>query len=300
MSELRVQLEALFGERPSRVVALGGGCVADVRKVEFAGRGPVVVKIGAAGAEGVEGVEGSSLEVEGVMLRALAERSDVPVPRVLHAGAGLLVLEHVENDGATGEATDGHAAEILAGLHGVRPPEAWSGCFGFDLGDTLIGPLRQPCPRSRSWVEFYREHRLMHMTGVAAGRGRIGVGLARRLEALAGRVGELIGEPAHPSLVHGDVWSGNVLVRGGRVAALIDPSVHYAHAEVELAFIALFSTFGETFWSRYRALRPVEDWAGFRRVRRRVYALYPLLVHAALFGGGYGGQVEGVVGELGF
>ena len=82
------------------------------------------------------------------------------------------------------------------------------------------------------------------------------------------------------------------LHRDGRVAAFIDPATHYAHPEVELAFSTLFGTFGRAFFDRYAQLRPIEP--GFFERRRDVYNLYPLLVHAILFGGGYGRQVEAI------
>ena len=111
----------------------------------------------------------------------------------------------------------------------------------------------------------------------------------RLLERLCGRLPDLIGEAAPPSLIHGDVWGGNVLVRGGRIAAFVDPAIHYADAEVELAFSTLFGTFGEPFFRRYGELRPLRP--GFFEARRDLYNLYPLLVHTALFGVQYARSV---------
>jgi fructosamine-3-kinase len=106
-----------------------------------------------------------------------------------------------------------------------------------------------------------------------------------RIETLAGKLERWLFEPSAPSLLHGDIWSGNVLVRGDRIVGLIDPAVYYGHAEMELAFITLFNTFGDTFFRRYHELRPIED--GFFGERRDLYNLYPLLVHVRIFGGGY-------------
>ena len=111
-----------------------------------------------------------------------------------------------------------------------------------------------------------------------------------RLERLCARLAAFVEEPSAPALVHGDVWSGNVLVRDGVVVAYVDPAIYYADAEVELAFITLFSTFGDGFFARYRERHPLR--AGFFEARRDLYNLYPLLVHATLFGGGYGASVE--------
>jgi fructosamine-3-kinase len=258
---------------------LSGGCVADVLLVELEGGDRVVVKHG-----------GDSYETEAMMLRALRERSVLPVPEVIHAEPDLLIIEHVEHDGRLGESGERHAAELLAALHDVRGE-----AFGFEHG-TLIGPLPQPCPPTASWVDFFAEQRLRHFGERAHRDGAITARCWDELRALADRLGDLLDEPEHPSLIHGDVWGGNVLADEGRIAAFIDPAAHYAHAEVELAFITLFSTFGRAFFERYRELRPIRE--GFFEQRRGVYNLYPLLVHAILFGGGYGEQVERTVQSL--
>ena len=100
------------------------------------------------------------------------------------------------------------------------------------------------------------------------------------------------------SLIHGDVWTTNVLARNGRVTGFIDPAIYYAHAEIELAFTTLFGTFDEDFLRRYEELRPIAP--GFMEVRRDIYNLYPLLVHVRLFGGGYVASVESILHRFGF
>ena len=119
-----------------------------------------------------------------------------------------------------------------------------------------------------------------------------------RVERLAGRVGEWLSEPARPSLIHGDVWTTNVLAQGGRITAFLDPALYYADPEIELAFIGLFGTFGRAFYEQYHALRAIAP--GFFEERRDLYNLYPLLVHVRLFGGSYVGQVERVLSAYGF
>ncbi|HZW10815.1 MAG TPA: fructosamine kinase family protein [Phycisphaerales bacterium] len=274
--------------RPGRSLRrLRGGCVADVLLADLgAGLGDepgagtlVVVKRG-----------GLAYETEAMMLRWLRERSSLPVPAVLHSEPDLLVIEHVEHDGRLGESGERHAAELLAALHAV-PADT----FGFER-DTLIGPLDQPCPPTASWVEFFAAQRLRHFGALAHGRGAITGPCWDALRRLADRLGRHIEEPEHPSLIHGDVWSGNVLADRGRIAAFIDPAVHYAHPEAELAFITLFSTFGRPFFARYHELRPIRE--GFFERRRSIYNLYPLLVHAILFGGGYAEQVERMLKAL--
>jgi fructosamine-3-kinase len=82
----------------------------------------------------------------------------------------------------------------------------------------------------------------------------------------------------------------------GRIAGFIDPAIYHADPEIELAFSTVFGTFGEPFFRRYAELRPIRP--GFFEVRRDLYNLYPLLVHARLFGGGYRSQVSRIVSRF--
>jgi fructosamine-3-kinase len=229
----------------------------------------------------------AALAIEGFMLRHLREHSPLPVPAVHLSDDRLLVMDFVDGTSGLSVAAQSHAAELLADLHG-RPVAR----YGFSQ-DTLIGPLPQPNPEGDDWVAFFRDHRLLHMARAAHDEGELGVGLLGRIERLAGRLDDLIGEPAPPALIHGDLWGGNVLVKGGRIAGLIDPAIYHADPEIELAFSTLFGTFGEPFFRRYREIRPLRR--GFFEVRRDLYNLYPLLVHVRVFGGSYLGAVDRIV-----
>jgi len=277
----------LVGRPPTRLTPLAGGCIAEIYRLDFADGTRLVAKC--AGAEG-------DLAIEADMLRYLAAHSTLPVPAVLALdGAGpaaLLLLEYIETAGGLEDDAQHHAAELLAALHTITRPTFGHTC------DTLIGPLPQPNPESASWLAFFRDHRLLHMARAALAAGRIPPDLMARIERLAGRLGDWIGEPGRASLIHGDVWGGNVLVRDGRIAAFIDPAIYYADPEIELAFSTLFSTFGRAFFARYAEIRPLAP--GFFEERRDLYNLYPLLVHARLFGGGYAGAVDRIVTRFGF
>ncbi len=273
---LRSQIERVLGSAVVSVAPLSGGCVGEVRRVDLADGRRLVAKIG------------PGLEPEGFMLRYLAENSRLPVPAVQYGDDDLLLMDFVE--GSDGLAED-HAAELLAELHGITAPS-----FGFER-DTLIGGLRQPNPWTPSWIDFFRDRRLLYMAAEARRAGRLPGPLMRRVEALAGRLGTWLEEPDRPGLIHGDAWGGNILSRGGRVTAFIDPAIHFADPEIELAFGTLFSTFGTTFFRRYQELRPLRP--GFFEERRDLYNLYPLLVHVRLFGGGYVGAVERTLSRYG-
>ncbi len=275
-------IEAAIGRRPVRLAPLSGGCIAEIYRADFDDGERLVAKF--AG-------EGGDLALEASMLDYLRTHSALPVPAVIHASAELLVMEFIESSGSLDASAQAHAGELLAALHAVGADR-----FGHEC-DTLIGPLRQPNPWNASWRDFFRDQRLRHMARVALDAGRLPSATMARIERLAGRLGEWIEEPSHPSLIHGDMWGGNVLARDGRIAGFVDPAIYYADAEIELAFATLFSTFGEPFFRRYGEIRPIRE--GFFEARRDLYNLYPLLVHVRLFGGGYLGSIEVILNKLG-
>ncbi len=262
---------AATGRRVDRIRGLGGGCIADVSLLSLDDGSRLVAKYDPCG----------GLAVEAWMLAYLDTRSQLPVPRVLYESDDLLLLECVANDGGgLADGAQAHAAELLADLHGVR-----GDAFGLER-DTVIGGLDQPNAATNSWCDFFVERRLLYMGAQARDAGRLPAGCFARIETLCTRIDRFLSEPEYPSLIHGDVWGGNVLVAGNEVAAFVDPAIYYADPEIELAFSTLFSTFGAAFFDRYKEIRPLQP--DFFEVRVPIYNLYPLLVHAVLFGESYG------------
>jgi fructosamine-3-kinase len=165
----------------------------------------------------------------------------------------------------------------LAALHGRTSPR-----FGFDH-DNYIGSTPQPNPWMEDGHEFFATHRLLFQASLAQEKGRLSAGDVRRVEKLAGRLGDLV-PPQPASLLHGDLWSGNVIPGPGGEACLIDPACHYGWAEAELGMTELFGGFPPEFYDAYVSARPLAS--GWRE-RLSLYNLYHLLNHLNLFGGGY-------------
>jgi fructosamine-3-kinase len=276
-------IEAHLGERMLSVHPLGGGCIGEVYRAELGEGTPLVAKVDREGE--------SHLEREAYMLRYLRQKSELPVPKIYHGSETLLLMEFIEGSSRFTEGAERHAAELLAGLHGIT-----ADAYGHER-DTLIGALDQPNPPTKSWAEFFRDYRLLYIALVAHEAGRLPVDDLLRVERLSEKVDELIDDPNPPALIHGDVWSANVLARGDRITGFLDPAIYYADPEIELAFISLFDSFGRPFFDRYQEIRPISD--GFFEVRRDLYNLYPLLVHTYYFGGGYLESVRDTLGRFG-
>jgi len=278
------RVEEALGTAVASFAPLAGGCVGEVYRARLSDGRDIVVK--------VDGRAEPRLDIEGRMLSLLAETGTIPVPEVLHAEPRLLAMTLLPGGSRFSPAAEAHAAELLAALHAVR-----GAAHGLPW-DTLIGGLPQPNAPCASWVDFYRDRRLLPMADRALEEGALPRGMHRRLAAFCGRLDGWLEEPEHPSLLHGDVWTTNVLAVGGRVTGFLDPAVYFGHPEVELAFITLFHTFGEAFFGAYGALRPVRP--GFFELRRDIYTLYPLLVHVRLFGASYLSGVDNTLRRHGF
>lgn len=272
-------VESHLGERLVSARPLGGGCIGEVYKVGLEDGTSLVAKLDREG--------NSHLDREAYMLRYLRENSDFPVPEVFHGSETLLLMEFIEGTSRFTEGAERHAADLLARLHSITAER-----YGHER-NTLIGSLDQPNPPTENWVDFFRDYRLLYMADIAYRSGRLSSEDRERINILAGKLDEYIEAPNPPSLIHGDAWSANVLAKGERITAFLDPAIYFADPEMELAFISLFDSFGGAFFERYEEVRSIRP--GFFEVRRDLYNLYPLLVHVYFFGGGYVGMARRIL-----
>ena len=161
--------------------------------------------------------------------------------------------------------------------------------FGF-FEDNFIGFSEQPNGWMDDWVEFYRVRRLDYQISKAS--SYIDGAMSRTLLRLLDRLDYYLPVPGRPSLLHGDLWSGNILTGEDGKAWLIDPAAYYGHPEADLAMIQLFGMPPEDFFRSYHSLYPIEKDFG---ERKDLYNLYHLLNHLNLFGTGYLSDVQRVI-----
>ena len=266
---LKRKIETIIDRKIIGSRALSGGKVSRIFRLDLEGRETLAAKL-ESGAH--------DLRIEGYMLNYLRQHSSLPVPQVFHVEPNLLLMEYIDGAAGLDEGSEAHLGELMAVCHQIT-----SDAYGLER-DTLIGPFHQPNSPSESWIEFFREQRLMYMTDVARQTGHLPRQMTQRLKRFADKVDRYLIEPQAPSLIHGDLWKENVLVRHSRVVGIIDPALYYAHNEMELAYILLFNTAGDDFWKAYEQTQPLD--ADFM-LRRQVYSIYPLLVHVAYFGRKY-------------
>lgn len=225
-------------------------------------------------------------------LERLASTCTIRVPRVIqtfeHDQWQVIVMEYIRTGHPSARYWD-LLGQQLAALH-----RHTSSSFGLDE-DNYIGSLPQLNSRKESWTEFFIHNRLDVQLRLARQQGKADMHLQKRFEKLYHKLNEILpSEP--PSLLHGDLWSGNLITDGKGEPCLIDPAVYYGHREAELAFTQLFGGFDDRFYEAYHAGFPLQP--GFDK-RADVYNLYPLLVHVNLFGGGYLTSVKNILSRYG-
>ena len=210
----------------------------------------------------------------------LDEAGGVSVPEVLAVDKDCLILRWVE----PGRNSPDAAADLgraLAATHAAGAPS-----YGLDR-DGYIGRLPLPNRPADTWAEFFAVRRVLPYLRLARDRGAITDTDAAAVERVVPRLAGLVPEEP-PARLHGDLWNGNVLWGPDHRAWVIDPAAHGGHRESDLAMLALFGLpHLPRVLDAYAEASPLAD--GWTE-RVALHQLFPLLVHACLFGGGYGAR----------
>jgi fructosamine-3-kinase len=261
----------------TEAVPLGGGCIhRSYRLLTAAGHG-LFLKVN-------PDVPGDLFEREADGLTSLAVDGGPRLPQAHLWGESFLLLEDLSPSAEEAGYWERLGRE-LARLHTQVGPR-----FGFDH-DNYLGLTPQPNPWTDDGRDFFGRHRLLFQAQRAREAGVLDARDAQRVETVAGRLGALVPDE-QACLIHGDLWSGNVLRGPLGEPCLIDPACHYGWAEAELGMTELFGGFPERFYQAYAEVRPLAP--GWRE-RFPVYNLYHLLNHLNLFGVGYLGPVRSIL-----
>jgi len=232
------------------------------------------------------------LQIEANMLKDI-NKYKIAVPKVYDVSQTHLLMEYIETKKQAKCTQEIEAAKILSALHSVTNDSRMYGYYY----DTTIGPFSQKNEQTQyNWTLFLGQMRILPMAKICYDKGQISKKVLGRLEGLCSDLYKRIDMASiTPSLLHGDLWSGNILfnING---ASLIDPASYYGDKEMDLAFILMFDTFGETFFESYSEVHTLSE--DFHKVKVPIYQIYPLLVHIALYGGSYVGELERVLQRL--
>jgi fructosamine-3-kinase len=280
----RDKLKQITGEELTGMFSVGGGCIADSQIITTKSGRKFFLK---------RGFSNGMFAKEANGLKELALAATIRTPKVIDVEDNFLLLEHIEQSPPKAGFFEEFGKQ-LAMLH-----KHSSDKFGF-YEDNFIGATAQKNRPSqeeaKNWPKFYWNKRLMYQLRLTEKNGYADkqiIQLFSKLERVYNSIIEGSEEP--PSLIHGDLWSGNYMSDESGAPVLIDPAVYYGHREAELAMTKLFGGFSAAFYESYN-----ETWKlkkGFER-REPLYSLYHIMNHLNLFGSGYYSQTVSLLQKL--
>ncbi len=279
--------ESILEESLGRSVKLkgtqfkSGGCINNALKLNTS-EGDYFLKWQSGIPEDMFGKEAKGLEL-------LQSANAMNIPKVIAFGVldgkHYLLMENIDSAPSKADYWS-HFGRALAEMHSNNSNPK----YGLDH-DNYIGKLPQQNDYDENWIDFFIEKRLDFQLRLAVKNQLVNSHFVNRYRKFYDILPELL-PVDQPALLHGDLWSGNVMVGHDGYVCLIDPAVYYGHREIELAFTQMFGGFGQDFYTSYQEVYPFEP--GFDE-RVGIYNIYPHMVHVNLFGTSYLSGVESVL-----
>lgn len=241
-------------------------------------------------------------KAEAAGLFAIAQTGTIRTPKILCAGTddgqevgySFLLMELIQSKKPVQDYWKIFGRELAALHKSDASVFCDGGAFGF-FEDNYVGATAQSNAPKKTWIEFFRESRLEPQLKTAA--SNFSSQEMSRVTKLLDHLDDFLIEPKKPSLIHGDLWSGNVMAGPDGKAMLIDPAAYVGNSEADIAMTELFGGFAPEFYQAYREASPMQP--GYEK-RRDLYNLYQLLNHLNLFGKSYLGSVLSIVDEYVF
>ena len=264
------------------IQSVHGGCVSEAFCLTLADGQMLFAKLGTG--------PSNCFEQEVVGLKTLRATKTIRIPEVVAmetAPCALLILQWIEAAEATSDFWS-NFGQALAQLHRSNTTVLQ---FGF-TANNLIGSTHQSNQWSPFWPDFFRDQRLTFQVRLAFSNGLISKEERQLIERLYPKLPELLAaEQVFPAVLHGDLWSGNILCDSSQKPVLFDPAAFYGHSEYEFAMTKLFGGFASGFYEAYHEVLPADD---ATRTRIEIYQVYHLLNHVNLFGRSYWPAIEAI------
>lgn len=281
--QIKNKIESLISDKIVSSSSVGGGCINDAQKLTTSSGKKYLIKTNIY-------LPPDTFFKEANGLNEIASSKTIKVPKVIAVDRDFILLEFITSGKQTKTFFEDFGRKFAA-MH-----KHYSDCYGF-YEDNYIGSNPQlnfaDNDEKNNWIKFYFNKRLEYQIKLAEKNSYLTPELNKAFISLANKIDSVFeGHIVKPSLLHGDLWSGNYMIDKNGEACLIDPAVYYGDREADLAMTKLFGGFGYEFYQAYNEAYPLD--AGYE-FRENIYKLYHVLNHLNLFGTGYYHQALGLI-----
>jgi len=280
--KIKTKIEEKLGEKILSMTSLSGGCISDAYRITTQDKTNYFLKYNPAASNDMFIKEANGL-------KELSKSITIRIPEVLEFDKDYILLEYINSGNRKKEFFEDFGRNF-AEMHKFN-----SDSFGLYEDNYIGSNIQKNIPDEQEkddWVSFYFNKRILFQLQLAEKFGNTTQELRKGISKLGNKIDQVITTSNKPSLLHGDLWSGNYMIDENGSAVLIDPAVYYGHREADLGMTKLFGGFGAEFYKAYNETFPLED--GYE-YRENIYKLYHVLNHLNLFRGGYYSQAMSLI-----
>lgn len=282
-TEIQNKIEIHLNSKILSTKYISGGCISDSSLITLSSGEKYFLKTNSNNPKDMFRKEANGL-------REIEKSKSIRVPAVILVDDDFILLECINGASKANNFFEDFG-ERFAKMHKYK-----SDYFGF-YEDNYIGSTVQINIATEEekfdWTKFYFNKRLLFQFKLAEKNGYVDNNFRNLFKKLESKIETILdGQNEKPSLLHGDLWSGNYIVDENGKACLIDPAVYYGNREADLAMTKLFGGFSSSFYNSYNDSYPLRDGYNFRE---NIYKLYHVLNHLNLFGSAYYHQAVSLI-----
>jgi fructosamine-3-kinase len=280
---IKLEIETITKSSIKSMESVSGGCISDAYKLQISSGDIFFLKLN-------KNNPNDMFKKEAHGLNEIYKTNTARVPQVLHFNDSFILTEYIRQGNKSINFYEDFG-RIFAEMHKYT-----NSTFGFYENNFIGSNVQDNIPNAsekQNWTKFYFNKRILFQYKLAEKNGFSTKNLASKIILLENKIEKILsGSEEKPSLLHGDLWSGNYIVDEKGNACLIDPAVYYGHREADLAMTKLFGGFNHDFYSAYHEYFPLQPGHEYRE---NIYKLYHVLNHLNLFGRGYYSQANSLI-----